>query len=60
MKETIPDQELQKIVDILDQTVLALKFYIGTKKPKYFNEFKWAIKRLHQLLIVKGDSNGRS
>ena len=50
MKDTIPDEKLQKTIDILDQAVLALKFYIETKELRYSNEFKWAIKRLHQLL----------
>jgi len=55
MKDTIPDHKLQKAVDILDQCTLALKFYIGTKEPKYFQEFIWAVERLHYL--VKGDIN---
>ncbi len=55
MKDTIPDQKLQKAVDILDQCTLALKFYIGTKEPKYFQEFIWAVERLHYL--VKGGKN---
>lgn len=52
MKDTIPDHKLQKAVGILDQCTLALKFYIGTKEPKYFQEFIWAVERLHYL--VKG------
>ena len=52
MKDTIPDQKLQKAVDILDQCTLAIKFYIGTKESKYFQEFIWAVERLHYL--VKG------
>lgn len=55
MKDQIPDHKLQNAVDILDQCTLALKFYIGTKEPKYFQEFIWAVERLHYL--VKGDKN---
>lgn len=38
MKDTIPDHKLQKAVDILDQCVLALRFYTATKQDKYLNE----------------------
>lgn len=55
MKDTIPDQKLQKAVNILDQYTLTLKFYIGTKEPKYLQEFIWAVERLHYL--VKGNIN---
>lgn len=50
MKDTVPAQKLQKAVDILDQIILTLKFYMGTKEPKYFQEFIWAVDRLHYLL----------
>lgn len=55
MKDKIPDHKLQKAADILDQCTLALKFYISTKEPKYFQEFIWAVERLHYL--VKGNRN---
>lgn len=55
MKDQIPDHKLQKAIKILDQCTLALKFYIGTKEPKYFQEFIWAVERLHYL--VKGNIN---
>jgi hypothetical protein len=55
MKDTIPDQELQKVVDILDQCALMLKFYVGTRESKYFQELRWAVERLHYLL--KGDQH---
>jgi len=55
MKDTILDQKLQKAVDIFDQCTLALKFYIGTNESKYFQEFIWAVERLHHL--VKGENN---
>ena len=60
MKDTIPDQKLQKAVDILEQCSLALKFYVGTRKPKYLEELEWAVKRLHQLLVVEGGLNDRA
>ena len=54
MKDTIPDKKLQKAVDILDQCVLALRFYTSTKQNKYLNELTWAVRRLNQLLNEKG------
>jgi hypothetical protein len=57
MKDTIPDQKLQKAVDILEQCSLALKFYVGTRKPKYLHELEWAVKRLHHLLATEGGLN---
>lgn len=57
MKDTMPDQKVQKAVDILEQCSLALKFYVGTGKLKYLHELEWAVKRLHQLLIVEGGLN---
>jgi hypothetical protein len=57
MKDTIADQKLQKAVDILEQCSLALRFYVGTRKPKYLHELEWAVKRLHQLLTNEGDQN---
>jgi hypothetical protein len=60
MKDTIPDQKLQKAVDILEQCSLALKFYVGTQKPKYLHELEWSVKRLHQLLVIEGGFNDRT
>jgi hypothetical protein len=60
MKDTIPDQKLQKAVDILGQCSLALKFYVGTRKPKYLQELEWAVKRLHQLIVTEGGQDGRA
>jgi hypothetical protein len=54
MKDTTPDQKLQKAVDILEQCSLALKFYVGTRKLKYLHELEWAVKRLHQLVAEGG------
>lgn len=55
MKDTISDQKLKKVVGILDQCTLMLKFYVSTRESKYFQEFKWAVERLHYLL--KGDQH---
>lgn len=60
MKDTILDQKLQKAVDILKQCSLALEFYVGTRKPKYLHELEWAVKRLHQLLVIEGGFNDRA
>jgi len=57
MKDTIPDQKLQKAIDILDQCVLALRFYTATKQEKYLTELIWAVRRLSQLLEKKGGEN---
>lgn len=57
MKDTIPDHKLQKAVDILDQCVLALRFYTATKQDKYLDELTWAVRRLSQLLGKKGGKN---
>lgn len=57
MKDTIPDYKLQKAVDILDQCVLALRFYTATKQDKYLDELTWAVRRLSQLLEEKGVKN---
>ncbi len=57
MKDTIPDQKIQKAVDILEQCSLALKFYVGTKNQKYLDELEWAVKRLHQLISAEGGLN---
>ncbi|CAN5295557.1 hypothetical protein BH10PAT2_BH10PAT2_1940 [soil metagenome] len=57
MKDTIPDQKLQKAVDILEQCSLALKFYVGTRNEKYLNELVWAVMLLHQLIIIEGVEN---
>lgn len=57
MKDTIPDQKLQKAIDILEQCYLALKLYVGTRKPKYLQELEWAVRRLHQLLAKEGGQN---
>lgn len=57
MKDTIPDQKLQKAVDLLEQCSLALKFYVGTRKPKYLHEMEWAVKILHQLITTEGGQN---
>ena len=56
MKDTIPDHKLQKAVDILEQCSLALKFYVGTREPKYLHELEWSVKRLHQLLSERGQN----
>jgi len=60
MKDTVPDQKLQKSVDILEQCSLALKFYVGTRDQKYLSELGWAVKRLHQLLTTEGGLNDRT
>lgn len=60
MNDIIPDQKLQKTVDILEQCSLALKFYVGTRKLKYLHELEWAVKRLHQLLVIEGGFNDRA
>ncbi|HNS64988.1 MAG TPA: hypothetical protein PKJ26_00665 [Candidatus Woesebacteria bacterium] len=57
MKDIIPDQKLQKTVDILDQCVLALRFYTVTKQDKYLDELTWTVRRLSQLLEKKGGKN---
>lgn len=57
MKDTIPDQKLQKAVDILEQCSLALKLYVGTRNQKYLDELEWAVKRLHQLIATEGGQN---
>ncbi len=57
MKDVIPDQKLQKAVDILDQCVLALRFYIATNQDKYLDELTWAVRRLNQLLEKEGDED---
>jgi hypothetical protein len=57
MKDTTPDQKIQKAVDILEQCSLALKFYVGTRKLKYLHELEWAVKRLHQLIAEGGLSD---
>lgn len=57
MKDQIPDHKLQKIVDILDQCALALRFYTTTKQDKYLDELTWAVRRLNQLLEKKEDEN---
>lgn len=54
MKDTMTDQKLQKAVDILDQSALALRFYTTTKQDKYLGELTWAVRRLNQLLNEKG------
>lgn len=54
MKDTIPDQKLQKAVDILDQCVFALNFYEKTGEDKYIEELTWASKRLYQLFKDEG------
>jgi len=56
MKDTLPDQKLQKAVKILDQLVFALKFYEKTGEGKYIEELTWASKRLYQL-FSKGGNN---
>lgn len=57
MKDQIPDHKLQKAIDILDQCVLALRFYTATKQDKYLNELIWSVRRLSQLLEKKGREN---
>ena len=57
MKDKIQDQKIQKAVDILDQCVLALRFYTATKQDKYLDELNWAVRRLNQLLEKKEDGN---
>lgn len=57
MKDTIPDHKLQKAIDILDQSVLALRFYTATKQEKYLDELIWTMLRLNQLLEKKGGEN---
>lgn len=57
MRETIPDHKLQKAIDVLDQCVLALRFYTTTKQDKYLDELTWAVRRLNQLLEKKEDEN---
>jgi len=54
MKDTLPDQKLQKAVKILDQLVFALKFYEKTGEGKYIEELTWASKRLYQLFNNEG------
>jgi len=54
MKDTIPDQKIQKAIKILDQCVFALKFYEKTGKDKYIEELTWASKRLDQLFNDEG------
>lgn len=58
MKDTIPDQKIRQVVDILEQCSLALKFYVATRELKYLHELKWAVKRLHQL-VTEGGLNDR-
>lgn len=57
MKDTIPDHKLQKAIDILDQCVLALRFYTATKQDKYLNELIWSVRRLNQVLQKKRGEN---
>lgn len=57
MKDAIPNQKLQKAVNILEQCSPALKFYVGTREPKRLHELEWAVKRLHQLLMTEGGKN---
>ncbi len=57
MKDIIPDQNLQKALDILDQCVLAFRFYTATKQDKYLDELSWAVRRLNQLLNQKGENH---
>lgn len=57
MKDTIPDHKFQKAIDILDQCILALRFYTATKQEKYLNELIWSVRRLSQLLEKKGGEN---
>lgn len=57
MKDTIPDHILQKVIDILDQCALALRFYTATKQDKYLDELTWAVRRLNQLFNEKGESH---
>lgn len=42
------EQKLTKILDIVEQMILALKFYLVTKDTKYFDELTWALKRMQQ------------
>lgn len=57
MKDQLPDQKIQKAIDILDQCALALRFYTATKQDKYLDELNWAVRRLSQLLEKKGGKN---
>jgi hypothetical protein len=57
MRDQIPDHKLQRAIDILDQCVLALRFYTATKQDRYLNELIWAVRRLNQVLQKKGGEN---
>lgn len=57
MKDKIPDHKLQKAIDILDQCILALKFYTATKQDKYLNELIWTVRKLNQVLQKKRGEN---
>lgn len=54
MKDTTPDQKLQKAVDILEQCSFALKFYVRTRELKYLHELEQAVKRIHKLIVEGG------
>lgn len=57
MKQGLPEKKLQKAVDILEQTMLTLKFYVGTRDLKYLDELEQKVRKLHDLLVKNG---GRS
>lgn len=57
MQDSIPDQKLQKAINILDQCIFALKFYEHNGQDKYIDELTWAVKRLYQLFNEKGEQN---
>ncbi len=56
MEKGLSKEKLQEAVDLLEQCMLAFKFYVGTKDPQYIKKVKSASKKLHLLLTQKGES----
>lgn len=54
MKQGLPEKKLQKAFDILEQTMLALKFYVGTRDLKYLSQLEQEVRKLHNLLTKNG------
>lgn len=54
MKQRLPEKKLQKAVDILEQIMLVLKFYVGTRDLEYLNELEQEVRELHNLLKKNG------
>jgi len=54
MKQGLSERKLQKAVDIFEQSMLALKFYVGTRDVKYLTELEQAVRKLHHLLTQNG------